>query len=291
MIIIGDQVNSAVRVGAYPGAAVVVIPEIDLTAATLDSRVAYTGPAHTYLNGSKQMVQSAANEWPLEYRNGVLQGRHEPEKAATNYIPSTNFERIAASASDSVDWVWSTGSGVTVADSDLGVKASISGNSNTNVALYNEASAAFILAQTAVTSTNQWAAIVQKVTNTTLGTLRWYTARQSTTSYIYGKGLAVPAGDIVCSVVRRMDSDSVDCALAQIELGTIRTSPIINGAGETKTRAASTVKITEARASSAEVTFSNGDKLTLTPTDGVFTLPQATLDWGTRFAQTIAFTR
>lgn len=58
---------------------------IDLTASDLDQRVTYTGPAHYYWGQDGKLSLSAANQWPREYRDGVLQGRHEPEPAITNW--------------------------------------------------------------------------------------------------------------------------------------------------------------------------------------------------------------
>lgn len=58
---------------------------IDLTAADLDQRITYTGPAHYYWAQNGKLTLSAANEWPREWVNGQLRGRHEPEPAITNW--------------------------------------------------------------------------------------------------------------------------------------------------------------------------------------------------------------
>lgn len=58
---------------------------IDLTAAAVDPRVTYTGPAHLFWDASGKLATSTANVWPLEYQNGVAVGRHEPEPAITNW--------------------------------------------------------------------------------------------------------------------------------------------------------------------------------------------------------------
>ena len=50
---------------------------IDLTTTQLDSRLTYTGPAHSYLGSDENLSTSAENEWPIEYVNGVAVGRHD----------------------------------------------------------------------------------------------------------------------------------------------------------------------------------------------------------------------
>lgn len=73
---------------------------INLRAATLDPRISYTGPAQRYFNATGELVTSAENEWPLQYRNGVALGRHEPTTATANAISSLQTEYIAAGAAD-----------------------------------------------------------------------------------------------------------------------------------------------------------------------------------------------
>lgn len=58
---------------------------IDLTAAALDPRVTYTGPAHLYWDNTGKLATSTADVWPLEYKDGKAIGRHEPEPAITNW--------------------------------------------------------------------------------------------------------------------------------------------------------------------------------------------------------------
>ena len=69
---------------------------IDLTTTQLDSRLTYTGPAHSYLGSDEKLSTSAENEWPIEYVNGVAVGRHEPEPAATNLFGSIMLENMTS---------------------------------------------------------------------------------------------------------------------------------------------------------------------------------------------------
>lgn len=57
---------------------------INLLASTLDSRIIYDGPQVYYINRNGYLVQSAANEWPLTFIDGVAVGRVPPEGASRN---------------------------------------------------------------------------------------------------------------------------------------------------------------------------------------------------------------
>lgn len=61
-------------------------PPINLLASALDSRIVYDGPQIYYINRNGNLVQSAANEWPLTSIDGVAVGRVPPENAATNLL-------------------------------------------------------------------------------------------------------------------------------------------------------------------------------------------------------------
>lgn len=77
----GIWVPGAISIGRAVKAG---IKAIDLTAQSLDSRISYNGPTHLYWDASGKLATSTANVWPLEYRDGVAIGRHQPEPASTN---------------------------------------------------------------------------------------------------------------------------------------------------------------------------------------------------------------
>ena len=260
------------------------IQPIDLTAESLDSRVTYTGPAHIYHDADGKLILSGANQWPVETLNGVT-GRHEPERASQNLLPDTDF----SSTNGTGAWTKSPGTTVNIADSSLGYKVAEITPAATNIALYNEASASWLISPTAAETPTEWKELTYKATNGVAGILRWYVARASSTQYLYGKTVSVPAGDVVASVFRKQDSDSIDSALAQVETGTNRTSPIINGSEETNTRAASSVTINEPLASKATLNLTDGSTIELSPVDGVFTIPVSTMDWRTRLIKEVTF--
>lgn len=67
-------------------------PPINLMASTLDSRIVYDGPQVYYINRNGNLVQSAANEWPLTFIDGKAVGRVPPEDASRNlYINSETW--------------------------------------------------------------------------------------------------------------------------------------------------------------------------------------------------------
>ena len=61
-------------------------PPINLLASTLDSRIVYDGPQIYYINRNGNLVQSAANEWPLTFIDGVAVGRVPPEVGGLNLL-------------------------------------------------------------------------------------------------------------------------------------------------------------------------------------------------------------
>ena len=63
---------------------------INMLSPTLDSRIVYEGSQIYYINRNGNLVQSAANEWPLTFIDGTAVGRVPPEKAATNVVEHSN---------------------------------------------------------------------------------------------------------------------------------------------------------------------------------------------------------
>ncbi len=65
---------------------------INMLSSTLDSRIVYDGPQVYYISRNGNLVQSAANEWPLMFIDGVAVGRVPPEVSVTNrFLYSSNF--------------------------------------------------------------------------------------------------------------------------------------------------------------------------------------------------------
>lgn len=259
--------------------AIPFVSMIDFTADTLDSRVIMSAPAHSYVAKDGTVKQSAANQWPLEYNlSGSILGRHEPERASRNYMPDTEFIDLVS------QWVISGGATVTTQSGSLGHTAVITHGSSNKTALYSEQANAFIAAEADSGTASAWTDIVRKATLSNASVLRWYVARASASLYFYGKTASVPAGSVVASAFKKYNAgSSVDVTIAQVETGSNRTSPILNGSGETNSRSAMSAYIDEPRATGAIVTFNNGDTLNLTASNGRINIPVTTLDWRARF--------
>ncbi|WP_425133774.1 hypothetical protein, partial [Enterobacter hormaechei] len=76
-----------------PGANVMTLPpgewvdlsDIDLTSSALDYRVSFSCASnHAYYSADGTIQFAAPDVWPLEYRDGVAVGRHEPEVQSDN---------------------------------------------------------------------------------------------------------------------------------------------------------------------------------------------------------------
>lgn len=252
---------------------------IDFTAESLDSRVFMSAPSHSYIASDGSVKQSGVNQWPLEYDlSGDVVGRHEPERASRNYMADTEFTDLVS------QWVISGGATVTTQPGSLGHTAAITHGSSTKTALYSEQAAAFIAADADSGTSQSWVDVVRKASLANASVLRWYVSRASGSLYFYGKTDSVPAGSVVASVFKKYNpGSSVDVTIAQVEAGANRTSPILNGSGENNSRSAMSAYIDEPRATGAIVTFSNGDTLNLTASNGRITIPVTALDWRARF--------
>ena len=267
------------------------IKPIDLTAEALDNRVTYAGPSHSYLASDSTMKQSTANQWPLEYRNGVAVGRHEPEKASLNYVPGVEYGSIAQAGAGAVDWNYGTTGTPTVVTSDMGIATAISTKTGALTAVYSESSNTFIAAAQDGGPPTAWTRIKRQFTNNAQALLRWYVARVSGTDYLLARCAAVPAGSFTASVYRKVTDTGLLSAGAQLEAGDIVTSPIISPTGIQASRPASTVTLKrDGNATSAIVHFSNNETLTL-PFNGAdsVSIPVSTLDWGSRYMTRIEY--
>ncbi|MBV4365907.1 hypothetical protein [Erwinia phyllosphaerae] len=282
----GLWVPGALSLGNLRGTANI----INLLAQTLDSRVTYTGPSHSYISSDGSLKQSTANVWPLEYKSGVPVGRHDPESAATNYVPGVEYGNVGPTGSTAYDWNY--GSSVpTVMQSDMGIASAVSSTASSLTAVYSEGTSAFIAAATDGGSPAAWTLIKRQFTNSASALLRWYVARASSSDYLLARCSGVPAGSFTASVYRKVTSDGLLSAGAQLESGSIVSSPMISPTGQQLTRAASTVVISKyGSASSVVIYYSNGDTQTLSfGSASTVTVPVSALDWGTRYMTHIEY--
>lgn len=262
---------------------------IDLTSSSVDPRIKYTGPAHTYLTSSGAIAASAENEWPLEYVNGVAVGRHEPEPAATNYVPGVEYGKISrGNVAD--DWNYGSTATPVIAPSDFGPAAATTTAASVLTAVYSEGTSGFIAATIDSGSPSVWARITRKFTNAGSATLRWYVSRADSNDYLFARCNNVPAGQFVASVYRKVTASGLLSAAAQLESGSLATSPIISAAGVQGTRSASSVTVNTNNISSLKVVYSDGTSDTYQTTGNSFSLPTASKNWAERYIQRIELT-
>lgn len=263
---------------------------INMLAETLDSRVTYIGPAHTVYDLGGNLLTSNENEWPLEYQNGIAVGRHEPEDESTNYALDSAATNINEPGVDG-NWMYSQGTTVTVAASNVSQFPTISVElRKINVAVYNETDAAFLVPDNDPGTTTDWVRVVQPFTNDTESQLRWYTQRENSSSYLYEKAPAVPAGVCVASVFRRLTNANMQSTAPQLEQGTIATSPIFNNADEQNTRPSASAFVTNTdNATRIVIHYSDNSTVTVDFVNDQAAIPLASLDWSARYITQITF--
>jgi len=264
------------------------IPEINFTSPVLDPRIIYNGPPHMYFAQDGTLKMSAANEFPLEYRNGVAVGRHEPEKESTNLMRGNQYESMGPASQSTADWTYG-GQVATAADSALGFKEALTNPFGLLTGIFNEQTNAFIAAVQDSGAPTDWEIIRRPATNPAVSLLRWYVARVSSTDYLYGRANAVPVGQLVASVIRKADATNVHSVLAQLEMGTISTSPIVTPLNNSATRAASTLEIKTNNAPRIIIHYSDGTVSPISNPGPIYTFPVSTMNWGARYITKVEF--
>lgn len=281
------------------------IKAIDLLATTLDSRVTYSGPSHSYIGADGKLKQSAVNEWPLEYKNGVPVGRHEPEPAATNLFGSIMLENMTSlPGSDGFTEYRESGSGSVFHRTQFRTSGALSGNITYSLMLMHRGRTN--LAFRAGFSGNTFQNI--GINNRQVGYVGSGYVSASTTivsdeAFIFraafpyfgaNNGLLTSPTSVTDDSVPVVIADTAagfSAAYPQIEAGLLATSPIISAAGVQGKRAASSVSVKrDGKASSVTVIFNTGEKLTIPFNNAEsVSVPVSSLDWGTRFMTRIQY--
>lgn len=289
---------------------------INLTETSLDNRVAFQrAGAASYIGQDGKIYQASANQWPLEYLGGV--GRTEPEPAATNLLTYSNTMTNAvwtmssatrtgnqispSGGTDAIKLVPSTANANHIISQVI--TAGVIGNTSyvlsffVKAAGYNRVrlraadSVAYRgevvvnLADGTITAGNTTALLTPladgwfRVSSTFL--IANGATNLSISAWVYDdSGAATFAGDGVKGIL---------ITGAQIEKGSVLTSPILTGA-TTVTRPAASAVIAANGASSIKVTYSTGETTTLTfGSASSVVLPAASEPWGTRYITKIEY--
>lgn len=291
-------------------------PPINLLASTLDSRIIYDGPQVYYINRNGNLVQSATNEWPLTFINGVAVGRVPPESASGNILikssklSDASWVKVSTTVSDAADEILGSGTFSLIPTATNGnhiVQQSVSSafaEGDTYTLSYLAKANGYNYAR--LRAGDDAGFIADCVANLSTGTIYsgspgsditnlgggWYrftetvTIRQGGASslllaaWVYNNSVSVSfPGDMVSGILA--------CAM-QIEKSSFATSPIVTDASPS-TRQSASAKVTMNGATSIDITYSDGTVVNVPSVDGYASIPQADSAWGSKYITRIDF--
>lgn len=291
-------------------------PPINLLASTLDSRIIYDGPQVYYINRNGNLVQSAANEWPLTFIDGVAVGRVPPEAASSNILikssklSDASWSKTRTTVSDAVDVILNGGTFSlipTTTNGDHTVQQSVSsafaeGDVYTlsyvakaygyNYARLRAADDVGFISD--CRANLQDGTIFAGATNSTIINCGggWYRFTEQVeirqggasslllASWVYDNTQAATfAGDGVSGILV--------CAM-QIEKSEFATSPIITDSSAV-TRQTASAKVAMNGATSIDITYSDGTVVNVQAVDGYAAIPPADSAWGSKYITRIDF--
>lgn len=289
---------------------------INMLSSTLDSRIVYDGPQVYYINRNGNLVQSATNEWPLTFIDGVAVGRVPPEPASSNILikssklSDASWSKTSTTVSDAVDGILNGGTFSLVptatngnhivqqsvssafADGDVYTLSYVAKAYGYNYARLRAADdAGFIADCVAGLSTGTIYAGGSGSDITELGD-GWYRFTETVVirpggasslllaSWVYNNSaVASFAGDGVSGILA--------CAM-QIEKSPFATSPIVTEASPV-IRPTTSAKVVMNGATSIDITYSDGTVVNVPSVDDYATIPQADSAWGSKYITTIKF--
>lgn len=273
------------------------ISDIDMMASTLDSRVTYTGPVHAYMQQSGVIGYTSANQYPLEYRNGVAVGRSLPEPASTNVTTDTYMANLSTTTPGSQEWGvagWTVPSMTVITGVDGGNGRLAPDINATLFGVYQDGGTAKWLIDDSVVPDSinfgQWTRYSYSATPDANGRVRWYVTRLNANAHLIDRYNSGTAGTkYYFSVFQdRSRTDGIGVSFGQIEVSEHATSPIRNQ-DNGGTRVASSVKVDTQGAKRLQLIFSDGSSSTYTHPSNPFTLPLADFDWGKKYLTKISF--
>lgn len=286
-------------------------PPINLLASTLDSRIAYDGPQVYYINRNGNLVQSAVNEWPLTFIDGVAVGRVPPENLVTNGIvnnanlSSTPWTKLNLSITPNGEAVTiltpSTTNGTHI------VQQIYSGNfSGGDVYTLSYIAKAYGYNFARLRSADESGLIGDALANLEDGTLSsgaagstivhlgggWYRFTETVTVKSTGATqlvLAIWVYDNSAQPTYAGDGSSgILVSAPQIEKSAFATSPIVTDASPV-TRHSASAKVVMNGSTSIDITYSDGTVVNVQAVDDYATIPQADSAWGSKYITRIDF--
>lgn len=290
---------------------------INMLSPTLDSRIVYEGSQIYYINRNGNLVQSAANEWPLTFIDGTAVGRVPPEKAATNVVEHSNN---LLSTSFSRTRTTTTASSLALFQETYTAKltaTSVSGNHYINKAEAPEQetrysisaiikadeyqSAAVAIGNRAALDNFQYAyvdlasgyLISGDTSRSFVSNLGggWYHVSMSADTNDSGKLIYSQINMLSPSNSLTFTGDDVSgfiIALIQMEPSEFASSPIVTEESPV-TRPTASAKVAMNGATSIDITYSDGSVVNVLAADDYATIPQADSAWGSKYITTIKF--
>lgn len=292
-------------------------PPINLLASTLDSRIVYDGPQVYYINRNGNLVQSAANEWPLTFIDGVAVGRVPPEVSVTNrFLYSSNFS--SSNWNKGLVSVSVSETGVLTAAGTYDVTATgASGNHLINqtvdvsVGVGDKVTFSFFAKANGYNFIRIYVRELPTVLGSAVVDLRdgsiysgpggtdvtdvgggWFRISETVTAteaktmsirmdaWIYSDGVTGSfAGDGV---------SGIKLSAATVEVNQNTTSPVITDA-VVVTRTTASAKVTMNGATSIDIAYSDGSVVNVPSVDGYASIPQADSAWGSKYITRIDF--
>jgi hypothetical protein len=290
---------------------------INMLSPTLDSRIIYDGPQVYYINRNGNLVQSAINEWPLTFIDGVAVGRVPPEVSVTNrFLYSSNFS--SSNWSEGLVSVLVSETGVLTAASTYDVTATatrgnhlINQTVDVSVGVGDKVTFSFFAKANGYNFIRIYVRELPTVLGSAIVDLRdgsiysgpggtyvtdvgggWFRISETITAtkdktmrirmdaWIYSDGVTGSfTGDGV---------SGIKLSAATVEVNQNTTSPIITSASPV-TRPAASAKVVMNGATSIDITYSDGSVINAQAVDDYATIPQADSAWGSKYITTIKF--
>ena len=291
-------------------------PPINLLASTLDSRIVYDGPQVYYINRNGNLVQSAANEWPLTFIDGVAAGRVPPESTSSNILikssklSDASWVKTRATVSDAVDGFLNGGTFSLVPtqtnDSHLVYQSVSSAFAEGDVYTLSYVAKAYGYNYARLRAADDAGFIADCVANLSTGVIYagapgsdiaelgdgWYRFTETVAIRQGGASSLLLASWVYNnSAVGSFVGDGVSgilvCAM-QIEKSPFATSPIVTDASPSA-RPMASAKVAMNGATSIDITYSDSSVVNVQAVDGYATIPQADSAWGSKYITRIDF--
>ena len=291
-------------------------PPINLLASALDSRIVYDGPQVYYINRNGNLVQSATNEWPLTFIDGVAVGRVPPESASSNILikssklSDASWAKTRATVSDAVDGFLNGGTFSLVPNqtngSHLVYQSVSSAFAEGDVYTLSYVAKAYGYNYARLRAADDAGFIADCVANLSTGVIYagapgsdiaelgngWYRFTETVAIRQGGASSLLLASWVYNnSAVGSFVGDGVSgilvCAM-QIEKSPFATSPIVTDASPSA-RPAASAKVAMNGATSIDITYSDGSTVNVPAVDNYATIPQADSAWGSKYITRIDF--